>query len=131
MRLRLMPFSNLTLRICPGCVKIAKTDMVNAINIIVIFENLFNHEFGFPIRINRLLRMIFRHWGLQGITIGGTGRGENEEFHTIFNHDVKKIYGIDHIVSIILRGVIDGLAYITECRIVHDSLNRICFETET
>ena len=44
-------------------------------------------ELWFTIRIDRLLRMIFRHRNLEGIAIGGTGRRKDEVFHPVFNHD--------------------------------------------
>ena len=105
--------------------------MADAISFIVIFQDLFNHELGFTVRIDRLLRMIFRHWNLKRIAIGGTGGRKDEVFHPVFNHDIEKIQRVGHIVEVIFSRVIDRFAYITESAIMHDCFNRIGFEAET
>src|SRR4030042_256394 len=75
--------------------------------------------------------MIFSHWNLKRIAIRGTGGRKYEVFHPKFNHDIKKIQRVDHIIPIIFSRMIDGLAYITKSAIMHDRLDRIGLEAET
>jgi hypothetical protein len=96
---------------------------------IVIFQDLFNHELGFAIRIDRLLRMIFSHRNLKGIAIGGAGRRKDEIFHPEFNHDIEKIQRVDHVVPVIFSRLIDGLAHVAESAIMHDRFDRVGLET--
>jgi len=104
MRLRFMPFSDRPLRVCPGRIKIAKANMADAISCIVIFQDLFNHEFGFTVRVDKLLCMSFRT-GLLSI--------EHTQFIIYFTNKIIIIFyfiaiGIDEVGDLLKSVKADG-----------------------
>ena len=71
MGFRFVPFPDLRIRVCAGGIKITQADVTDAVSPIVIFQNLFDHQFCSTVGINRHLGMIFRHGNFDWIAIGG------------------------------------------------------------
>ncbi len=90
-----------------------------------VIEDLLNHEFTAPIRINGYDGVGFIHGYRGGFTIDRAGRGKNEPVKAVVCHLLQQYDGGGHIVAVVPTGILHRLAHVGKGREMHDGSNGI------
>ena len=108
-----------------GNVEVARCGEGEVFGLRDVEKNVFDHELGVAVGIDRVLGEVFGHGHFFGNAVGGAGRGEDELF------DLARVHGIEHadgggdIITIILTGVGDALTNLGGGGEMHDRFDLV------
>ena len=91
-------------------IEVAETNGAEAAGAVEPVENLFHHDFGFPVRVNGVDGFGFRNRGNGGIAVDGGSGGEHEFVDACFGHGGEERDGAAGVVVEVLLGLTGGFA---------------------
>src|SRR3989442_908613 len=111
---------DLALRIGAGRVEIPQRNRVDAVRALEVRQRALHRQLGFPVAVDRRLRMRFRDRRLDRLAVCGAGRREHEGLHRFRCHRFQHAQRAGHVVPVVPRRLTHRLANVEQRRKMHD-----------
>lgn len=129
-RFRIVALAYVGIGVSPGGVEIAKVDVFDPVGIVVVLEDLLDHELAPAVGIDGRLGVVFRERNALRHAVGGTGGRKDNVRDMEFAHCIEEVHGVHNVVAIVFRRIGDRLAHVGEAAKVHNGLDRVLAEAE-
>ena len=92
-------------------IKVTQSGIIDAVDLVIPLEHLFKAEFGFAVRIDGNLTVIFGNGHLFWLSEGGGGTGKNKILHLTRHSGIRQIDGRSKVVAEIFGGILHGFPH--------------------
>ena len=125
MNLRRVILPDFAVRIGARRVEVAQRDRPQSVGALEMDERALDHELGFAVAVDRLLRVGLGDRRLDRLAVGRTRGREDEGADALGDHGLEHAQRADHVVAIVDGRAADGFADVQKRREVHDGVDAV------
>lgn len=125
MRFGVMPLTQLTLGIRARSIEVTQANRLELIDPLIVSRSLPNHNLRTPLRVDRLLWVLFDHRCVLRLAKRGGGGRKDELVYSMRTHCIQQAQRVHDVVAVLLVWVLHRLAHLDKRGKVHDRIKTI------